>query len=364
MGSQPITGSGAVARALACIRDGAPDTFEATAFAVFAHQFMNNEPYRRFCRRRGIESPDLGAWWEIPPVPVAAFRYAELTTAPPRRVFRTSGTTGGEGLRGAHHLPTLELYEASWSGPFRRYLLPDRRRIRMLSLIPAPEAAPDSSLAFMAGAALARYGTPESETVLGPAGLDRDRLEKHLSSTVEGGEPVLILGTAFALVELLDLLAASGVRHALPPGSRLMDTGGFKGRTRILDRDTLRGGYRDRLGIPGTHVVAEYGMTELCSQFYEPHLGPALRGDPVPGPRFVGPPWVRTRILDPDRLVPVEAGRPGLLAHWDLANAATVMAVLTEDLGVEVEDGFRLVGRATGAELRGCSLATEELLHG
>ncbi len=37
-------------------------------------------------------------------------------------------------------------------------------------------------------------------------------------------------------------------------------------------------------------------------------------------------------------------------------------AKLTEDLGHSVASGFRLIGRARGAEPRGCSLAMEELM--
>jgi Acyl-protein synthetase, LuxE len=98
-------------------------------------------------------------------------------------------------------------------------------------------------------------------------------------------------------------------------------------------------------------------MTELCSQFYETRLLEAKR-------RFVGPPWVRTLAIDPETLRPLPFGERGLLAHWDLANAWTVVAVLTEDVGVVHEDGFELEGRRVGSDLRGCSLVTEEILDG
>ena len=136
-----------------------------------------------------------------------------------------------------------------------------------------------------------------------------------------------------------------------------MDTGGFKGRARETERGVLLDQYQKRLGIPPERVVGEYGMTELSSQFYETRLSDNRR-------RFVGPPWVRTRAIDPETLHPIPFGERGLLAHWDLANAWTVLAVLTEDVGVVYEDGFELEGRAPGSELRGCSLATEELLDG
>jgi hypothetical protein len=65
-------------------------------------------------------------------------------------------------------------------------------------------------------------------------------------------------------------------------------------------------------------------------------------------------------VLDAETLLPGEPGRPGLLCHIDLANAGTAVAVLSEDVGYEVLDGFQLLGRVPGAEARGCSLTTAE----
>jgi hypothetical protein len=103
-------------------------------------------------------------------------------------------------------------------------------------------------------------------------------------------------------------------------------------------------------------------MTEMLSQFYEPVLHGMVSAEEVEGRWHVGPPWVRTRILDPRDLAPVPVGEPGLLCHCDLANLDSVSAILTEDWGVAVERGFRVLGRLLDAEPRGCSLSMEELL--
>jgi hypothetical protein len=67
------------------------------------------------------------------------------------------------------------------------------------------------------------------------------------------------------------------------------------------------------------------------------------------------------RVLDPATLDEAAPGEPGLIAVFDLANLGSALHVLTQDLGVADGDGFRLLGRAAGAELRGCSLQAEEL---
>ena len=97
-------------------------------------------------------------------------------------------------------------------------------------------------------------------------------------------------------------------------------------------------------------------MTELTSQAYTR----ALEGhDPD---LFVGPPWARFRVVDPLTFDEVEDGTVGVLSVFDLGNVGSAAHVVTEDLGRSEDGGaFRLLGRAAGAELRGCSLTVEEL---
>jgi len=102
-------------------------------------------------------------------------------------------------------------------------------------------------------------------------------------------------------------------------------------------------------------VVREYGMTELTSQFY---TGVLRGGD---ADVFVGPPWLKARILDPVTLREAPAGKPGLVAVFDLANLGSAVHLLVEDVGIAGGGGLRLLGRACGAELRGCSLTVETL---
>src|SRR5258705_5189178 len=95
-------------------------------------------------------------------------------------------------------------------------------------------------------------------------------------------------------------------------------------------------------------------MTELCSQRYDSALRDRFAGRSLAPRRLVAPPWLRTRVLDPDTLAPVAGGETGLLCHHDLANAGSVAVVLTEDLGRTVGgDGIDVVGRVAGAVPRG-----------
>src|SRR6185295_4989896 len=214
---------------------------------------------------------------------------------------------------------------------------------------------PDSSLAFMIDHVLARYGSETSAVAFGPRGVEAAPARSWAGARQREGKPVVVLATGFALAQWLDALDRQDLHFRLPAGSAIFETGGFKGRSGELSREELLARTAIRLGVPPQAIVREYGMTELTSQCYSRAL---LDGDPD---LFVAPHWVRVRVLDPVTLAELPAGEPGLLAVFDLANLGSAVHVLTEDLGVAEGDGFRLVGRAAGAELRGCSLVVEEL---
>jgi len=140
----------------------------------------------------------------------------------------------------------------------------------------------------------------------------------------------------------------------LPRGSRVMQTGGFKGRAREVEPDAMRAMISARYGVGEERILAEYGMTELCSQLYE-------RTDPR---RLLAPGWVRVTLVDPETLRPVREDEEGLVRIDDLANLDTACAIQTADRGVHVEDGIVVLGRAAGAVPRGCSIAVDAALRG
>ncbi|HVS65059.1 MAG TPA: hypothetical protein VMT85_16325 [Thermoanaerobaculia bacterium] len=343
---------------------------EALAGRVLELQVQRVEAYRRLCRTRGLDLPAAGwsrpgAWRASPAVPARAFKEPELElwTAQPRIVFRSSGTTAGAHRRSEHHHPHPELYrrivEASFPGAcIDQGLLCGRERVPMLSLVPSLHDVPDSSLGFMIDHVLDRWGANDSLSALGTGGLDADGARAFLAEHAKSRRPVLVLSTALALARLLDALEERPLDHALAPGSVIFETGGFKGSERELARDDLLERSLDRLGVPPSRIVREYGMTELTSQAYTRVLA---GGDPD---TFHAPPWLFWWLVDPSTGEPVAPRREGLIAFFDLGNVGSISHLLTEDVGRAAGDGgFELVGRASDAELRGCSLTAEELLR-
>jgi hypothetical protein len=155
-------------------------------------------------------------------------------------------------------------------------------------------------------------------------------------------------------VHLVDYLAAKDLIFNLPAGSLIMETGGYKNRSRTLPKDELHALITERLGVPLENIICEYGMSELSSQAYDSEIYPPAS---ILHPRvFRFPPWARVQIISPETGREVAEGETGLIRVFDLANVFSVAAIQTEDLGVRRSDGFELVGRAQLAEPRGCSL--------
>lgn len=337
------------------------DAFQDLALRVFAHQYGASDVYRGFCQGRGVSPETVVRWQDVPAVPATAFKFVELYGGNPdeaEAVFLTSGTTGGAARRGCHRIPSVDLYRASALPNLGAHLNPGGEPLPLLSLIPSPEDAPESSLSAMMGFAADAWGDPVYWLAHPERGADVEGFIRAAEATTAAGRGAWVAGTAFAFVHLLDGLRHRGWSTRLPEGSRLMETGGFKGRSRSVEREELYRALEERLGVPRSRMVNEYGMTELLSQLYEPVLSAGGEGRGL----HVPPPWLRVRALDPATLAEAEPGRPGLLAFYDLANLGSVSHVLTQDVGTAGPEGVRLQGRAEGAEPRGCSLALEEIL--
>jgi hypothetical protein len=349
------------ARIRAAIADFALDdrAFDALACDVFAHQFHWNEPYAAYARSLGISEHALPrSAAAIPAVPAAAFKDAALCTVAPERAalwFETSGTT--QARSGRHYLESAALYEAALLAGFDRALLADRAPLRYALLVPDPRERPHSSLGYMMATVARERGAGNAGWYLHDDHIDVARLTADVAHARADGVPVCVATTAFALVALLDELAAAGRGLPLPPGSRVMETGGFKGRTRIVGRAELYARAAAAFSISEAAIVAEYGMTELSSQYYD---STASRRS---AKRLKQPvPWLRPIVVDIAG-EPLPDGIVGAIRHIDCANRSSAVAIQTEDLGVITPDGLLLLGREEGAALRGCSLDAEDLLR-
>jgi hypothetical protein len=219
----------------------------------------------------------------------------------------------------------------------------------------------------MMGVVVKEFGAPESGFYVERGALCVERLVRALREAERAKQPVFLLGTAFAFIHLFDHCGANNLRFEMAEGSRAMETGGFKGRSREIPKTELYEMFETFLGIPPSLVVNEYGMTELSTQFYDQTLREGRQTD-----RKAAPPWSRVLIIDPNTgreadehkrgPSPRRSGfghAGGMIRICDLANLWSMMCIQTEDLGIANGNGFEILGRAAGAEVRGCSLNAE-----
>ena len=254
-------------------------------------------------------------------------------------------------------MPHLGIYRASAIAGLRRFLFPDVERMDLVSLVPSTSSLPDSSLAQMvawAGEMFSRGGITFAADASRP---DFELFVNCLQRSEKDGEPLAILTTTGALIHFFDHAREHHLEFRLPHGSRIMDTGGAKGAPRQMSRNGIRHAIWSTFAIPGYFAVNEYGMAEMSSQYYDSVICDRVAG--IHRSRHLAAPeWLRTLVLDPLDLKPVTDGEAGLLCHFDLANAGSAMAILSEDMGKIVDGGLHHLGRAPQAEIRGCSLST------
>jgi len=328
---------------------------------VLAFQRTAVSAYGRIVAQLGeTYSADPLDWPAVPTDVFRVMRVAAHRADQDVKLFRTSGTSAGE--RGEHALRDLGLYDLAAHAAARHALFPDVERMQLVLLAPSPEELPDSSLSYMLGRFGAWFGAGPSTYALRDGALDHALLVRTLERCERDAAPVALLGTSFAFVHAEDALAAR--RFALPRGSRIMQTGGFKGRSRTIEPEAMLRLLAARYGVAPAFIVQEYGMTELSSQLYETTLRDAALGR-EPGPRRLWVPgWLRVSRVDASTLEPVASEREGLLRIDDLANVDSACAIQTSDRALACEDGIRVLGRAEDATPRGCSLAIDAALGG
>ena len=330
--------------------------FNEHACALFALQFKQVSPFRKLCEAKGIISNEITNWQDIPALTTSSYGEFDITSLCPNdrlAVFHSSGTTGANTSKHWHNSESLSVYEASLQSNFKTHMIPEVTWSGdCLSLTPSNVEAPHSSLAHMA-----TNVTPRNMNFAGINSHDGWRVDAVIANSVcaraiEQQWSIIIIGPAFSFVHWLDELTE---KFHLPEGSRVMETGGYKGRSREIPKTELHGMISKKLGISTDWIVCEYGMCELGSQAYDTVAGSGFDRC------FHFPNWARAQIINADTGVEVNDGEAGLLRIFDLSNVRSVIGVQTQDLAIRRGNGFELIGRSTRANPRGCSLALNEV---
>ena len=339
------------------IERGNSDDFPEMALKIYKFQFNENEDYKKFSISKGKTPQNVSNWKEIPAVPINAFKYASFSAIPlkdTKYTYMTSGTTSG--IKGKNYHMDLEVYDLALTTFFKKMFIPDIEKIKIGVLFPTPQAMPNSSLAHYLEVARTNFGTKDSQNYIDEHGIQYESLIKDLKNSEDNQKPFALLGATYSMVHLLEYLDDHNIKFHLPKGSRILDTGGYKNRSKELPQHDFYERLTTTFGIPKENCVNMYGVTELSTQFYD-------KGNTISPSTKYSPHWCRSRIVNPLTMEEVSEGEKGILIHYDLANYNSVAAILMEDIGEYKEKGFVLHGRTKGSLAKGCSLAMEDFLN-
>lgn len=276
------------------------------------------------------------------------------------KIFSSSGTSGG--VRTVIELsePGLSLMNAAIIAGAKRHLFSDGVKTRFLLLIPSPAEAPDVIMVYGMDLIARHFCYELPQFFISQGKLNFKGLISALDEAVLDKVPVTLAGGSFAFVQVLEYCQARKWKINLLPGSRCLDSGGFKGRSHEIHPITLRRSIEQIFGIPKENQINLLGMTELSSQLYD--SGKVIYGQDYleACPIKVNDPWTDTIVIDP--CSGEKSKGIGMLRHIDMAIYDRPCAILTADIGISVDEGFCFVRRACGYKNRGCSLTQELFL--
>ena len=279
------------------------------------------------------------SWKEITPIPTEAFKSAKIISFPEKRIsktFLTSGTTGDS--KGQHHFLDTSLYEKSILATWKKLNLP---KLPLICLTQSHECNNKSSLIHM-------FKTLNGKYLINSSG--EINFEKINSFFKHNNSPIVFAGTAIAFLELIK--NSSNINIELPKGSWILETGGYKGMKKSVNKDTFYAEISELFNLPIDKIINEYSMTELSSQFYSFGLNHTHKSAH----------WLKAKVVIPGKNTEAQDGEKGILAIYDLANLGSSVAIMTGDIAIKKGNEFELVGRDETLTPRGCSLAAEELI--
>jgi hypothetical protein len=196
--------------------------------------------------------------------------------------------------------------------------------------------------------------------------LDVEKLESMLEGFRAQSMPVCLIGYTYMLYQyVVAPLARAGKRLALPAGSSVLHFGGWKRLERqAVNRARLNEEVSQVFGVSESSIRDVYGFTEQLGVIYADD-GRGVRLAPV---------YSDVIVRDPITLKPLPPGEAGLLEFiTPLPHSYPGIALLVDDIGKIVsrdsgENGrygtrFEVLGRAQGAEIRGCGDTLPEQIY-
>jgi hypothetical protein len=337
------------------------------------HHCEHCPAFDRWYRKQGVDpSAEIEDLTRVPFLPVSIFKRMSLESigeADIVRVLRSSATSSQtpsrvvlDRLTRDRQMRTLGVMLSSLMGSARR---------PFVVLDAAASQGGDLELSARV-AGLRGYLMMASETHYalenqnGSLELNAEKLAALLEQFRSKQIPVCLIGYTYMLYQyVVAPLVRAGRRIPLPEGSMVLHFGGWKRlASQAVDRERLNAEVAHVFPMSEPCVRDVYGFTEQLGIIY-PDDGHGVRLAPV---------YSEVIVRDPITLEPLRDGAPGLLEFiTPLPNSYPGIALLLDDMGriVSRNQGrgglygtrFEVLGRAQGAEIRGCGDTLPEQIY-
>lgn len=306
-------------------------SFEKLSLELFNFHHRENENYRNFCDNINVDLSKINCIEKIPFLPIVLFKNKKISIKNINHeiIFESSGTGG---LKSKHFIKDLELYNKSIEECFKNFYGEISDYV-IIGVTPSVESKNNSSLIYMINQLIKKSNKKESQFLM-----NSDIFYSLTKKLERENKKYIVYGLSHALLDLLD-----GKDYNLKE-SIFIETGGMKGLRDEIEKDKLHKIISD--GFNTNNVHSEYAMTELLSQSYSSEKQV-----------FMTPAWKKVLIKDFNDPLKVKRNGRGFLNIIDLANKYSCPFISTEDVGEVYENGnFKLFGRGSDADLRGCNL--------
>lgn len=308
--------------------------FNALAMQVFHYQSVHCAIYQQYLEHLQISPTNIQNLEDIPYLPIEFFKQFEIKTDSytPVLHFESSSTTDS-GIS-KHFLASTNHYEATFIASFNLHF-GDFTEYCHLALLPSYLERKHSSLVYQVNHFIKHSKYKQSSFYIH----NHAELYKVLIENEKQKVPSILWGVSFALLDFIS-------EFRLPLHyTKVIETGGMKGRRKEITRDEL---HEDLNKAFQTNSIAgEYGMTELMSQAYAVDKG-----------IYKCPPWMRVSAREiNDPLSKPIMNKHGAINIIDLCNIDSCAFIASSDLGKVYDDGsFEILGRIDYSDTRGCNL--------
>ena len=309
--------------------------FEEIALETHQYQIKNNPIYSNFSSLI-LKDKKPKTINEIPFLPIDFFKSEKIISKNKKSqiIFQSSGSSG---IRSKHYVADLNLYEKSFMKNFSK-IYGDIKNTCIIGILPSYTENGDSSLIYMVNTLIMH----STNSYSGFYNNNFEKLSKVIKKQEIDSNKIIIIGVTYALIDF-----AKDFSRPLK-NTIIIETGGMKGKRKELLKEELHIILKKAFHLKNIH--SEYGMTELLSQAYSKEKG-----------IFSPPNWMKIIIRDiNDPLTILGHNKSGGVNIIDLANIHSCSFIATQDLGIKLDnDRFKINGRFTNADLRGCNLLVE-----